>query len=297
MLRSVGVLDFRLRHDYLRDQAMKAFLDPLAVAWLGLLLFAGAQIVRRRYRPACLLLAVACAASLVQAADIPGRLLAHLERPYLFDPHKTLPAADAVVVLGGYLEPFPETYTGIEFHEQVDRLLTGAALVRAGKGSVLLLGGTTLAHPVGPSEAETAKSFLQSWHLVSVPIQLLGARSNTHDEALRCAELAKSNGWTRLYLVSSAAHLDRATRVFHRLGLEVTPIGCDFRAVDRFSGRSRLTCVPNTGSLLALRSWLYQGLRFFLLSGPRVDLMGGGAHENRLNFFASGRNLIWLHDS
>jgi len=241
---------------------MKIVADPLALAWFTLLLASGVEFAARRRKAACILLGVALAASLIQLADIPGRLLANLERPYLPDPQRPLARADAVVVLGGYLQPFSASYTGIEFDQKVGRLFTGIALVRSGKGSVLVLGGSLPAEPGEVSEAEAAEAFIRSWNLVSVTVQSLGTTSNTHDEAVRCSELARRNGWRHLIVVSSAAHLRRTTGAFRKAGLDITPVGCDFRSAGRLGGHTRISCIPNTASLVGLRSWLEEVLGY-----------------------------------
>ena len=212
--------------------------------------------------------------SVEQAASLHGWLMSRIERPFLLDPRHPIQPADAVVVLGGYLDAFPQGYLGIEFNEAADRLFTGIALVRDGKGPVLVFGGRGVGNPAVLVEAETAKKLTESWKLVSTPIEFLGANNDTHDEALHCAELARHKGWTRVILVSSAAHLPRAAAAFRKAGLEVTPVGCDFRARSWFSpeerpGNGPARIVPRMGSVALLSHWLEEemGYCYYWLRG------------------------------
>jgi uncharacterized SAM-binding protein YcdF (DUF218 family) len=245
---------------------MKILADPLAWAWFGLLFGSAVSFIRRCRKRGSILLGIALISSLVQMIDVPGRLLAALERPYVTAPRQALPAADAVVVLGGYLQVFSGSYGGIGFNQASDRLLTGIALVRDGKGSVLVLGGPSPAQPSRLTEAEAAKAFIQSWKLVSVPIECLGAGKNTHDEAVRCSELAKKNGWKHLILVTSAGHLRRAASTFRKAGLDITPVGCDFREVERLEGHAGISWIPRSAALVTLRYWLEEELGYLYYS-------------------------------
>ena len=176
---------------------MKTFLDPVAWVWLGALALGLARLFwpatpgkvegftrffAGRRRSAWVLLGFVLFTGLAQAFNVHARLVYELERPFLkseLEPE----AADAVVVLGGNLSAFQGSYLGMEMSDSVDRVLTGIALIRAGKGQTLVLGGGQSVQNL-PGEAQTTKAWLESWKLVTVPITGLGVCADTHDEAL-----------------------------------------------------------------------------------------------------------------
>ena len=59
----------------------------------------------------------------------------------------------------------------------------------------------------------------------------LGICINTHDEAVAFRKLARSQGWSKVLLVTSALHLRRAVALFKQQGIEVTPVAADFQAL------------------------------------------------------------------
>jgi len=248
---------------------MKFLADPLAWAWATLIANAAVCFWRRRCRKGWVLLGVAVAMSTAHACGIHERLMAGLERPFLNDSRHPIEPADAVVVLGGYLDYFPGAYLGIEFSEAADRLFTGIALVRDDKAPVLVLGGPGVGSPPVLVEAETAKKFIESWRLLSTPIKFLGANKDTHDEAVHCAKLARESGWKRVILVTSAAHLRRASGAFRKAGLDITPVGCDFRATEVFRGNWHIRIVPRTASFAMLDQWIEEemGYAYYRLRG------------------------------
>ncbi len=58
------------------------------------------------------------------------------------------------------------------------------------------------------------------------PISEVGQVSNTHDEAVLVAALAKQRGWDRVLLVTQPWHMQRAVAVFEKAGLHVIPAPC-----------------------------------------------------------------------
>ncbi|HWH71314.1 MAG TPA: YdcF family protein [Candidatus Sulfotelmatobacter sp.] len=241
---------------------MKFVADPVFWLWLGGVAVTVRLAVRRRWGWAALLgslVALACAA---EAVKLPARLLSSLEQPYLCHGSLPVPAADAVVVLGGYMERFSSGYLGMELNEAADRLLTGIALVREGKGRALVLGGGGRGHPPQPEEAQCATKWMQEWHLVSVPVENLGVSLNTHDEALHLAELAKQRGWKKIVLVTSAWHMKRAAATFRKAGFEVVPVGSDFQGTCALEGEEHIHFVPRSGSLVQFSRWLEEQIGY-----------------------------------
>jgi uncharacterized SAM-binding protein YcdF (DUF218 family) len=118
-------------------------------------------------------------------------------------------------------------------------------------------------------EPDLLERWIGRWELTEVPLSALGYCRNTRDEAVRMAELARENGWQRILLVTSAAHLARAEGAFEAVGLEVRPVGCDFVGMAAVLNRSGPVWVPQTGSLVLWENWLHEivGMQYYRLRG------------------------------
>ncbi len=160
-------------------------------------------------------------------------MVASLERPFAASDVENLPTCDAVVMLGGGLEPSRYEVGGLHFTKAGDRIIMALDLMRRGKAPVLVLGGAA-AQMDGSLhvEADLARDWLAVWKLPSDARQRvisLGINGNTHDEALKVRELASSQGWQRILLVTSAFHMKRAAAVFRSTtGVEIIPAPCNF---------------------------------------------------------------------
>ena len=250
---------------------MKIIADPVAWMWFALVGAGAVCLWRSRHRRGWGLLSIALAASAFEAAQVPTRLSARLERPFLPPPRSQIARADAVIVLGGFGGPSKFSYLGVEFSNPVNRLLTAVALIRDGKAPVLVIGGAGEGTPPLPVEAQAAKRLIQQWNLVTAPVECLEASRNTHDEAVHTVHLASQKGWKKLILVSSGLHLKRALATFRKTGLDVEPVGCDFQALASLQDRPehRLHFIPSVQCLSGVRTWLEEilGYAYYCLRG------------------------------
>lgn len=126
-----------------------------------------------------------------------------------------LPAADAIVVLGGGMGKH-EKCGAAEMYGGADRVWTGAKLWRAGKASVVTLSG-------GGVEESTVP-FMQDLGVPREVMMFFPEARNTEEEARMIAE----KGLKRVLLVTSAWHMPRARMLFEHAGLEVIPAPTDF---------------------------------------------------------------------
>jgi uncharacterized SAM-binding protein YcdF (DUF218 family) len=241
---------------------LKLFADPVAWFWFALLATALVLLGRHRRKLGLLFLGIVLLTSLLEALRFPDWLMAGLERPYLRTETSLTGPADAVIVLGGYAQPSHNNFLGIEFNETSDRIVTGIALVRDGKGRVLVLGGGGIGDPPAPVEAQAAANWIRSWNLVSVPVKFLGPCRDTHDEALHAATLARTNGWRKIILVTSAWHMRRALAVFQKAGMDAIPVAADFRGIPVDPTERHLSLIPRTSSLVHLNLWLEETLGY-----------------------------------
>lgn len=251
--------------------SFKDFLDPCTWLCFALIGFACSLYRHRARRTACALWALALIMPIAEFARWPAHLLARLERPY-WAPVSPLPPldhtrADAVVMCGGLLSPSAADFSSANYSGEVDRFLRAVDLARS-FGKPLVLGGGQAGGADTPLESHYERAWLQAWSLTNLVIHDLGSCRNTHDEALATAQLARTHGWRRVLLVSSAGHLKRASATFRATGLEVTPVGCDFVAVAQVESRRR-RLLPSTASLEKLRLYLSEslGYEYYLLRG------------------------------
>ena len=206
-----------------------AFIEPLGLAWLGVTALLVCMIRRRNARHALLLGVPWFLLTLVLCTPVPSLLLASMERPWVGGDFDKLPAADAVVSLGGIGEPSAHEITGFHFTRGADRVMTALELVRRGKADVLVVGGGGQRETgARASEAEVVKQWAESWNLLDTPALSLGVCLDTHDEAVKTALLAKERGWGSIILVTSASHMGRAEATFRKAGLNVTCAPCNY---------------------------------------------------------------------
>jgi len=211
-------------------RALTPLAEPLGFVWLCLLVVAAWLWVKRSRRLAVFLFGIDAFLSVVGCTRIPGDLVATLERPFVIENLETIPAADAVVALGGSVRPSKYEAFGLDMREGADRVVMAVELARRGKAKNLVLGGAV--HTVNGRthiEADMTKQWLETWGLTNAPIYSLGGCANTHDEAVRVAALLKEKGWQRVILVTSAYHMKRARATFQTAGVPVICVPCDFQ--------------------------------------------------------------------
>lgn len=208
-----------------------AFIEPVGLAWLGLTALLAALVWRRRWREALLLGAPWLLFTLVLCTPVPSCLLAMLERPWVGVEPARLPAADAIISLGGTGEPSANELVAFHFTQGADRLMTSVDLARRGKSRTLVFGGGGYFRGgAWESEANAVKAWIDSWRVLPEPVVSLGLCADTHDEALKTAALAKERGWKSLIIVTSASHMRRAEATFRKAGLDVRCAPCNIRS-------------------------------------------------------------------
>jgi uncharacterized SAM-binding protein YcdF (DUF218 family) len=154
-----------------------------------------------------------------------------LERRYL--PPDPMPAAQAIVVLGGGTESPDPPRLMTEVNSAGDRVLYAAWLYQQGKAPVILASGGMLDWE--QRQTTSAQNMAALLEMIGVPpraILLQPDSRNTYEDALYSARLLKAAGIRRILLVTSAWHMPRALRLFQAQGLEVVPAPTDFNVTD-----------------------------------------------------------------
>ena len=139
---------------------------------------------------------------------------------------------DAVVALGGGERVSQHDLLGFAQGDGGSRVLTAIQLVRSGQARNLVLGGSwpMPGQPDVPT-MNVVQDWVAAWGLVGGAVTNLGICINTHDEAIAFQKLARSQGWSKVLLVTSALHLRRAMALFAKQGIEVTPVAADFQVL------------------------------------------------------------------
>ena len=224
------------RKDEVLSKLVIAAISPLGTALLlglaGLVLAARASTVQRR---AGLLLITGALGwltiwSLPAASDA---LRGRLEDAAGLRPIEALPAAQALVVLGGSIRgarlprrPYPD------LGASADRLWHAARLYRAAKAPLLVLSGGTVHEGEAP-EAEAMRQFLVELGVPAAAMVLEPASVTTAENAAFSARLLRQRDIQEVLLVTSALHMQRARALFERQGIRVIPAPTDHEIVDR----------------------------------------------------------------
>lgn len=221
------------------------FAEPIGMIWGLLWVLLVALLLKRRWRSGIFVACIIFLMSLLGSTGFPGWLLGTLEKPYVRPSLDDIPACDAVVVLGGGVQPSRYDAFGLDMTADADRIIMAMELMRQGKGQALVLGGSWCEVPGGKRvEADLARDWLTTWKFTDAPIESLGPCENTHDEAEKVARMFKQNQWRKVILVSSAYHLRRAEACFRTAGVPVICVPCDFKTRISLEGPPGYTLVP-----------------------------------------------------
>lgn len=156
---------------------------------------------------------------------VSDQLLWQLEKQ--FPPLETGIKANVIVVLGGVTKP-PMPYRVIpEIGEGGDRLTYAAHLYKEGRAPYILVsGGRVGSHT---AEADSMASFLM---MLGVPNEVIIREiesRNTEENAINSKKLMLENGFENSLLVTSAAHMRRASKIFGHQNIKHTAAPIDYR--------------------------------------------------------------------
>ncbi len=108
------------------------------------------------------------------------------------------------------------------------------------------------------SEADAAGDFLRAHVGLKTDIHSLGICSDTHDEAVKVADLMQKRGLTQLLLVTSASHMPRSLAVFRKAGVNTIPVPCNYTSsLNRVGGRYWLH-LPHVQGFESFNGWLHE---------------------------------------
>ncbi len=229
------------------------------MVWLMLSAWVVIIFRRRQWRALILPGAAWLLLTLTSATALSQTLLGSLEAQWAPVDLAALPECDAVIVLGGGIEPSRSEPAGIHFSGGGDRLFAGLTVAKKGKGKLLVVGGGSFKMSSGiESEADAVKLWVEAWQLSPVPVHSLGRCLDTHDEAVKVSALAVKHGWKKVALVTSAYHMTRARAVFETAGTAVAAVPRNY-ASSAMRGQSvNWLDVPNATNLCHFEAWMHE---------------------------------------
>lgn len=187
-----------------------------------LLVIAVVLLMLRRRRIAAALIALSAAWGLFWS--LPASSLwagGRLEQLYPYTAAADLPAAQAIVVLGGHTAGGRlNWFQPYDRETALTRTESAALLYKAERAPLILLSGAALEG--SQSEAEYMAGNLRKSGVPPEALILEKKSFNTYENALYSARILKERDISRVLLVTSALHMPRAMAVFSKQGL--TPI-------------------------------------------------------------------------
>ena len=142
---------------------------------------------------------------------------------------ESMPDADAIVVLSGFVFPVRSS-DGIvpEWHDP-DRFFGGLELLKLGKAKLLVFtGGQVPWQTQTTPEGQVLKTVAQTMGVPADKILVTEEVENTEQEARAVRKLLPAPE-SRVLLVTSAFHMPRARTMFEKAGFKVIPYPVDFK--------------------------------------------------------------------
>lgn len=208
------------------SKLLPLFLYPLGLACLLIIVAMVMWWRRSRWVPIPMSLALVVLL-LASNSWVANGLVRSLEWQHL--PPKTLPTADAIVLLGGATKSAFPPRPGVDLSESGDRVLYAGQLYREGKAPVVISSGGRIAwRGGGPPESEDMAQILQTLGVPSSAILQDPTSLNTYQNAINVHEILKERGINRVLLVTSAMHMPRSLQIFQRQGIDAIPAPTDF---------------------------------------------------------------------
>lgn len=239
---------------------LSPLVHPVGLLWS--LMLVGALLCARKRQALGAWILVGLAAALWVASQplLLRAIYTPLEAPWRSHTLEHAPEqADAILILGGGWSDSPQDFQGIDLTDQADRWSTGLELARRGVSRHIVLGGDLpeyrRAQPELP-RSQRLSEWIHRWFPGRFEVHSLGPVRTTRDEARAARQLALSKGWTRLILVTSAAHMSRASATFQSEGVPVQAVACDFQCEPGIPVRPDFIAVPGEEPLVRLaRAW------------------------------------------
>lgn len=204
---------------------------PLLIYPLGVTcLLLGLAIIWLWKFPRRSMLAISTALLLLFCSSNPliaSTLVKTLEWRYL--PPDPVPAAEAIVVLGGSLYPKSPPRPWVEVTDAGDRVLYGVKLYQEGVAPLILFSGGRIEWKGGgPPEAEDMTKIALAMGVPERNILRENESLNTYQNAVNTAKILNQRQINTILLVTSAMHMPRSMAIFEKQGFDVTAAPTDY---------------------------------------------------------------------
>lgn len=208
------------------SKLLPLFFYPLGLACLSLvvaLIFLGKQPLIARLSIVLALLVLLVSSN----GWIPLYLVRSLEWQHL--PPQELPAAEAIVVLGGSTRSAYPPRPTVDLQEQGDRVIYAAQLYRQQKAPLIILSGGRIDWMgSGTAEATDMANILTS---IGIPSNVLIEEPdslNTYQNAVNVKKILVERNIQKVLLVTSAMHMPRSLLIFQKQKIDAIPAPTDF---------------------------------------------------------------------
>lgn len=213
------------------SKILDLLLAPLTWA---LLLLGAAALLRRRPRLAWTSAGAAVAVLLLFSCEPVADALARAVERSAIRTDRPEVTYDAVIVLGGLVEGAATRATGeLQLSGAADRLTRAFDVMRTGHARHLVYSCGLVDPKDGDvAEATLAARQLEAWGIPAERLVVEDRSRNTRENAVESARIVRERGWTRLLLVTSAAHMERSLGCFRAVGLDPDALPVDHRGGD-----------------------------------------------------------------
>lgn len=175
-----------------------------------------------------------------------------------------VPRADAIVALGGGMEPPNSRNPHPDLGSAADRYWHAWRLWRAGKAPEIVVSGGALPwRDARGTEADAAVRFLTDLGVPADRILLESASLDTRQNAQMTEAVLRTRGARRVLLVTSALHMRRALARFEIPGIEAIPVAIDHEVANDPPGPIRW--LPDTDALDGSRRALKEYLGYWVM--------------------------------
>ena len=197
---------------------------------------------------------------------ISNKLIKYIEAPYLPVKSSEVPESDFIVVLSGGM--IHQVKDDVYEWSDPDRFFAGIKLIHANKGKkIIYTGGLLPWEKKKNTEGELLKNKSIEFGVDENDILTTKKVQNTYEEANAIFYLI--NKKSKIILVTSAFHMNRATFLFKKHGFKVFPYPVDFQFKN--NKITILDFIPSAGSLsrssfviLEVLGRLYYRIKFLL---------------------------------
>lgn len=249
----------------LLDKILTLLAMPLGIAF-GAVLLALAALALGRRRTAGWMLAFALVWLWGWSTPFAARaIVGPLNDPYPVRQVETLPAADAIVLLGGGIRPIQGDMIYPDLSGSTDRTWHAARLYHAGKAPLIIASsGNVWVYPKSQSKADAMGMLLNAFGVPDDAILIEGRSRNTRQNAVFTAKLAADRGIRQVLLVTSYWHLRRAEAAFRRVGLDIIPVAIDYHAGVQHAKPDVLSFIPHVGVLSSSTRFIREHLGYLV---------------------------------